>query len=224
VSRRRSHSIRRKPAQRERPPAVAADKVGPPEDNRRQGWFLVLGFVAIALAAVALYYLGGVSRWGPPEPEALDPPSTVPDSPEQQLCRQFMALKNAGDPRAADLLGPAPTVPAAPVSAEEADRLEAEFILRRDYQVVKVRPDTSGGSHTPPRVVLVLHGAVDTERIPVATPTGPEVRFRSLAHPDIIVEVKDNKILGVRAQLQEDPNEKKMSPETLERLQRMLSH
>jgi hypothetical protein len=221
VSRRRSESIQGKPEHRERWPAIVADKVRQPGNSRRKVWFLLLGLAAVGLAAAGLFYLGGVSGWRSPE-HPLGTPPALPDSLEQQLCREFMALKNAGSPRAADLLGPAPTVPAAAVSPEEADRLEAEFILRRDYHVVGVRPDTSGGSDAVPRVVLTLHGSVDTERIPVATPTGTEVRYRSLAHPDVIVEVRNNQILGVRAQLQQDPNEKQMSPETWERLQRTL--
>jgi hypothetical protein len=120
---------------------------------------------------------------------------------EGKVCLEFADRVNAGDAPPAGLLGPRPAVPTEPVSPEEADRLDAEFILRQPYRVLEVRPhETPKGG--PPRFLLVLKGAVTSERLQVRTPNGEiEPRQRALSNPEVIVEVRDGKIYGVRAQL-----------------------
>jgi hypothetical protein len=122
----------------------------------------------------------------------------------EQICREFMALKNADDPRADDLLGPIPEVPDEPAAAKEIQRLDAEFILRRQYKVKDVRPlGTAPDSR--PRFVLVLEGSVYSEPMVEKTPTGTSKGQRIMTNPDVIVEVDEfGKIRGLKARLHED--------------------
>ena len=101
------------------------------------------------------------------------------------LCYQFRDRKNAGDPTAADLLGPAPVVPATPVSPEEADRLQTEFFLRQDLRLVGVAWDAQ-----PRKPVLYTHGNVAAPTLPVQTGAGVETAQRTMANPDLVVEVR----------------------------------
>jgi hypothetical protein len=112
-------------------------------------------------------------------------------------CEQFMALKNAGDPNANDLLGPAPSVPSAPVSEEEADRLDADYILHGPLHILEVRRQDNGDG--PPRCLLVTEGAYTCPKVPIRG--GGEPASRHLGNPDLLVEVRDGKIYGVRVQL-----------------------
>jgi hypothetical protein len=125
------------------------------------------------------------------------------DSPDARLCRRFMDLKNAGDPQADGLLGPAPAVPAAAVAPAEADRLEAEFMLRQPFRVREVGRDAAAPAAAG-RFVLVVDGSVASERVAVETPKGTETRQRAMWSPDLVVEVRDGKIHGVRPQLHEE--------------------
>jgi hypothetical protein len=124
------------------------------------------------------------------------------ESPEARLCRRFMDLKNAGDPQADGLLGPPPAVPADAVAPAEADRLEAELMLRQPLHIREVGRDAADPAAAG-RFVLVVDGAVTSDRVLVATPTGPESRQRAMWSPDLVVEVRDGKIYGVRPQLHE---------------------
>ena len=92
--------------------------------------------------------------------------TVTPMSEEEQLVRQFAELKNAGNPRAHDLLGAAAEVPPESVSPEEAQRLDAEIFLRRDYRVKEVRPvdRTAAGSTA---FVLVIDGNLMSEPMTV---------------------------------------------------------
>jgi hypothetical protein len=120
---------------------------------------------------------------------------------EGKICLEFADWVNAGDAPPAGLLGPKPAVPTEPVAREEADRLDAEFILRQRYRVLEVRPHESP-KDGPPRFLLVLKGSVASEHLQVRNPKGEiEPSQRALSNPDVIVEVRDGKIYGVRAQL-----------------------
>jgi hypothetical protein len=145
-----------------------------------------------------------------------------PTSEELDLCRRFMALKNAGDPAADKLLGPAPVIPKEAVSPEEADQLHAEFFLRGDYSVVKVRPEKAEVGGPDARIILELKGAVSSPRIPQVGPSGTDIFNRAMAHPDIVVRVVDGKIRAVVAQMHEDANAKPMSEENKRRLREYL--
>lgn len=141
---------------------------------------------------------------------------------EEKVCREFIRLKNAKDPAANDLLGPAAVIPDEPVSPEEAQRLQTEAFLRGDYEITDVwsRPATAGSPTTP--IILVTKGAFEGVRLKIKTPSGVDVVTRSMAHPDLIVEVRDGKIHGVRADLHSDPNERPLTKIEAERLRRML--
>jgi hypothetical protein len=168
---------------------------------------VVLLVVAVAVAAAGLFFLGGLSGWRLPGHGVLDTPATLPESPEEQLCRTFMAVKNAGDPRAAEFLDPAPAVPAAPVSQAEANVLDAEFILHGTYQVLSVRPLRPGASDRGnglPRFVLVLRGGGVSEKLLIRDGNKVEASQRFVKDPDLIVEVRDGKLHGLEVRLHQD--------------------
>ncbi len=177
----------------------------PPARRRFRYWpeTVVILLAGLALAAYAAYHIGYPT--GTAEKEA--------DSPELDLCRRFMALKNDRDPAAGDLLGPAPVVPTSPVSPEEADRLHAEFFLHDNYRVASVQPETEKVSGSDARFVLALKGGVSSPIIRQTGPNGTDAINRSLSDPDIIVRVEGKKILAVSWRLHHDPNEKQPSEE-----------
>jgi hypothetical protein len=143
-------------------------------------------------------------------------------SAEERLCHRFAELKNAGDAKADEFLGPAPVVPDKALPPEEAERLHAEFFLRGQYRIAEVYAETPGASGPEARIVLVLKGSVDSPPIPTAGPKGVDRINRAMAHPDIIVEVRQNKIRAVRAQLHRDPGEKPLSGDNARRVRRLL--
>jgi hypothetical protein len=125
----------------------------------------------------------------------------VGKSAEGKLCLQFIDEINAGKAPPAERLGPRPSVPDDPVTPEDAARLDAEFILRRSYRVEDVRPYPAGPNGEP-RFLLVLKGGVDSEKMRVRTGEGQiEEGKRILSNPDVIVEVRDGKIYGIKAQV-----------------------
>jgi hypothetical protein len=179
----------------------------PPPEAPPRRFPLAKVAVAVGLLAVGAFAVYHFTRAeAPPEPP----------SAELLLGRRFKELKNAKDEAANDLLGPAPVVPKEPITPEETERLEAEFFLRDNYRVVDVRQESPG------RVVLVLEGGVSSPRIATVTPKGVEVSSRVMTNPDVIVEVVDEKIRGVRARVQSDPDEKPVSPENARKVRRML--
>jgi hypothetical protein len=164
---------------------------------------IVLGIIFIGLAIG-----GGVACH-----QLITTQKEEPTSAELDLCRRFQALKNAHDSAADDLLGPAPVVPTEALSPEEADRLHAEFFLRGDYRVVKVRPEKADAGGPDARFILVLKGGVASPRIPQTGPNGTDVINRTMSDPDVVVRVVDGKIRAVLARLHDDENAKPMSEE-----------
>jgi hypothetical protein len=145
-------------------------------------------------------------------------------SAEEELCNRFAKMKNAGDAAAVALLGPAPTLPSEPVTPDEAQRLQTEFFLRGTYQVTQVSPWTPppGCADTPTRFILVTQGSMSADTIPIQTATGVERANRVVTHPDLLVEVRDGKIFGVRTDLHKDPNERPLTPAEARRLKKIL--
>jgi hypothetical protein len=140
-----------------------------------------------------------------PRPADLRKPeeyrTQVAKSDAGQFCLKFADKVNSGEKPPADLLGPAPSVPAEPVTPDEADRLDAEFILRNSYKVTEVRPQPDGPKGAP-RFLFVLKGDVKSERLRVRAWEGRiEEGQRSMTSPEVIVEVRDGKIYGVKAQV-----------------------
>jgi hypothetical protein len=145
---------------------------------------------------------------------------------EETLCRRFKDLVNAHDPAAAELLGPAPVVPADAVSPGEAERLVAELLLHKtDIRVAEVHREKPADSATASvRVVLAVQGSLSVDRLVVRDPGGEEhVIGRALNNPDVVVEVADGKIRGVRTQVHEDADARPMSPDDAERIKEMFS-
>jgi hypothetical protein len=180
-------------------PGRTAAGMGPAPDIRRKRGIRFAALALGLLATAAAVYLLNLSGWLTFAHQA----PARPDSPELQLCRQFMDLENAGDPRARDLLEPPPSIPDHAVSPEEADRLDAEVMLHRPLHLRAVRA-LPAGSSAAPRFALVAEGSLGSEHVLVQTPTGIDSRQRSLWSPDLIVEVHDSKIHGIQARLHED--------------------
>jgi hypothetical protein len=123
-----------------------------------------------------------------------------------ELAHEFERLKNADDARANHLLGPLPSVPQEAVSEEEADRLDAEFILHGLVHITQLRAIRDGGTSDAktPRVLQAVQGFCSSERFLVQSPQGTERSQRILSNPDIIVEVRDGKLHGVQVQMHRD--------------------
>jgi hypothetical protein len=146
----------------------------------------MLSVVLVLLALPVAYFIG----------RALFPP-------QEPVCQHFMALKNAGDPRADELLAPRPAVPDEAVSQEEADRLDADIMLHQPFHVREVRALPASGDE-PKHFVLVVQGSVASERLRVRTAGGVEAAQRAMWSPDLLVEVREGKICGIRPMLHED--------------------
>jgi hypothetical protein len=129
-------------------------------------------------------------------------------SEELTLCHRFMALKDVHDAAANELLGPAPVVPAEPVSPDEANRLHAEFFLHGDYQVASVQPQSGTAAGPDARFVLVLKGSVTSPRIAQTSARGTDVINYSLIDPEITVRVDGQTIRAVGWRAHHDADEK----------------
>src|SRR5262249_51984305 len=114
------------------------------------------------------------------------------------VCQDFLQLKNAGSPLADSLLGRQPVVPNAPVTEDEASRLQVDFFLREPIQVLAVQP--ADKSH-PTIFRFVTRGNVAAPTIPILTARGVDRSQRTMTNPDLIVEVRDGKIYGLSAHL-----------------------
>jgi len=177
--------------------APAPDAALPPgQPERPRSWLAgrrMMGLIAAGAVALAV---GAYAR----RPAA---PTGGPPEQLERLCQQFMALKNRGDPAANDLLTAAPAVPATAVSEEEAGRLDTRFILREPYEIIDVQPDADDPAHC----VLVCKGNCSSQPLSVRTGEGVERSQRLLLNPDIVVELSDGKIDGVRVRLHQEPQQ-----------------
>lgn len=190
MQRKRSEALSEKPLA----PQPAALSVRVPERSlyRSDRRLITALSVTMGVAIVLVLATGAALAYFLPRPSA-----------EERLLRRFSALKNADDARAAELLGPVPTAPEGRVSREEAQRLDAEFLLRRPFRIHAVRSlKRTDGQTEPVRFKLVVKGGLASEPLLVAGEDRPSQRV--LYNPDIIVEVRDGKLHGIRAQLHED--------------------
>jgi hypothetical protein len=158
-------------------PRVAAGRL------RQRLWVL-------ALATLVLIGAGAWAAW------ASWRESGSPRQDELLLCWRFAALKNAREPAADQLLAAAPKGAEDTVTSEEAERLDAGAFLRRDLRVVNVRPDAA--AH---HFALVTKGAAAGDPLRVRSGDKVERTQRVMTNPDVVVEVRDGKIEGVRVQL-----------------------
>jgi hypothetical protein len=179
------------------PPAPGASRSesNQPETPTR---FWALGLLAAVLLAVGAWVLFQVLPSQPAEPS-----QAVTD--EEVLCDRFAHLHNAGDPAAEALLGRVPVVPDAPATSEEASRLQADFFLRAPIEILQVAPERGRPVSPTGRFVFVTKGNVAAPTLQERTSTGVERSQRTMSNPDLVVEVRDGKIYGVRAELHVGP-------------------
>jgi hypothetical protein len=126
--------------------------------------------------------------------------SKAPDTAEERLCARFIQLKNSGDPAALELLGPPPGVPDAPITTEEADRLDTDFFLRQDASILGVGRGQRSGT-----LMLYVKGSVSAPTFSVQTATGVQTHQRVMFNPDLTVEVRDGQIHGVASTVHVGP-------------------
>ena len=126
--------------------------------------------------------------------------SQTPVTDEEHICARFVRLKNADDPAAFELLGPAPAVPDGPVTKAQADRMQTDFFLRQDVHFTGVGRDKRTGA-----LVLYAKGNVSAPTMPVQTANGVESAQRTMSNPDLTVEVRDGRICGVSSDLHLGP-------------------
>jgi hypothetical protein len=183
---------------------------------KRTAWYVTIGLAGLSLiiAVLAMSDLGqamgqwlGVTEAAPekPTPRQRTPQelrrAEAESTPQGRICLKFADRINAGELPPPELLGPTPGVPGVPVTPEEAERLDSEFILRSRYRVEEVRP-LARVADQPPRFVLVLKGGVTSAKFAVRTPNGEiEEGQRVMSNPDVIVEVQGETIFGVKARL-----------------------
>jgi hypothetical protein len=123
----------------------------------------------------------------------VDVPEVTP--PELELCQRWTTLKNARDPKAEELLAPKPSAPEQPISPDEAERIQTTCFLHQDIRILSIRLTASN------RLLLVAKGSVSAPKLEVRTTKGVDRGQRIMLDPDLIVEVRDGKIHGVRAQM-----------------------
>ena len=123
-----------------------------------------------------------------------------------------MELKNAADSGALELLGAAPAALDDSATDEQAERFDAESILRGDFQVLEVRPEPDKTRPSAARFVLVMKGSYFEPR-----------RSRTLINPELVVEVEAGKLRGLRARAQSVSNEKPLTQEEFRKLLEEMS-
>jgi hypothetical protein len=145
--------------------------------------------IVLALVASAAFY------FSPPAQEEK------PDKAGLVLCKRFADLKSEANSTANDLLGPATPTPPGAVSEDEAERLDAEALLRGPARITEVRQISR---RDPVRFTLALAGSFECPRLQVKTPDGFQPHQRTLLNPDVTVEIRDGKLYPIRAGLHYD--------------------
>jgi hypothetical protein len=187
--------VSRKTPQTTKPPPRAA-----------LGWWWLL--VPAALLAYGGFWLMTVEPRGDGGPF----PGWKPVAKADRVIDSFGQKANAKDRTALDLLGPEPVFDERPVSEAEADARQADFYLRRpDLRVVTIRRGEPGKKRKkgdPPRDIYTLVTKVQGSTPPLTVRNNkgvvesPSRLF--IINPDIVVEVKDGKIHGVRPEVHQD--------------------
>lgn len=189
-----------------KPPASNQPRhvVAPPSLRKSRSW-LFWAFLGLAvLGALAGFW---VTR---PDNKGGNREGWEPVTDQDEIVQRFVQWHNTGDPRARELLGRTPSVPEEPITPEEADRLQTDFFLRNPGKIVDVwRREHLGGGQWRPlpgnQYLLVVEGGFASPRIPVREDGHVHRGQRVLKNPDLIVEVRDGKLYGVRAQIHLDP-------------------
>jgi hypothetical protein len=191
--------------------------VVPPEtsDGGLLRWLALASLVAVGAGALLLFMSPGLGSKVLRHPlEAarsfasrdLESKPWEPLSEEDRLIDRFVTLHKAGDKAALDLLGPAPVFDDEPVSEKTAESRQTDFYLRSDLQFRDIRrgePDGNGGRRAVPgRYTIVTKGSVSSPKLNIRTERGIEREAQEhLTSPDLVVEVREGKIYGLRAEL-----------------------
>lgn len=154
----------------------------------RLGIWLVLSGALLAVGA-------GVVAWQARQSES-----------DERVIARFTRWRNEGDQRALELLGPAPVFDDVPVSEKVAEARQTDHLLRaREMTITAIRrgePDRSTGKIKPSagRYTLVTRMQGSAPPIRVRNDRGEVEPPASLfiMHPDLVVEVIDGKIHGLR--------------------------
>jgi len=146
-------------------------------------WVVALVLAGLVLAGCTAYHETTVSE---------------PVSAELDLCRRFMALKNAHDPAAYDLLGPAPKLPHEAISPDEAAHIDTDTFLRGELRLVEVRPDGSGEGS---RFILLTKGSGVGNTLYIRSGDKVDRVQRVVTDAALLIEVRNGKIHGVKTQL-----------------------
>jgi hypothetical protein len=164
---------------------------------RSRRTLFVVGLIVLGVAAIVLggmwiddfhfgdFYFHDFSfRHVEKAPEAV--------AAETQVMERFTSLKNAGDSAADELLAPLPAVSLEPISQEEADRFKVNGFLHRNIRIQSVR---AVSSH---RFLLTTEGNWSAPPLQVRSAHGVDRIQRILFNPDLLVEVRDGIIHGIR--------------------------
>jgi hypothetical protein len=183
--------------------------------NRPSLLFLAGSGVVIFLVGCALAWLATVV-WPFLGDSGLNPRPVAPGSSKvlgdviPTVIDRYVDLHRNNDPAALELIEPSGLNTDNPVTPDEAERIEAETFLRLPLTIVAVRAGEPAGrgrqKSAPGRYTLVTRGGA----------TGPPVHIREgdriasqgrrvMVNPDIIVEVRNGRILALRPELHEGP-------------------
>jgi hypothetical protein len=137
----------------------------------------------------------GRQKWVPPE--------WKPESREDRVVDRFVRLRKAGAPAALALLGRRPVFTDRPMRPAEAEALDADYFLRDGGLKVTAiwwgEPDGTGGQKPAAgRYTLATRGAASTP--PHRTAPGAPEQQRHVFNPELVVEVRDGKVFGVRVE------------------------
>jgi hypothetical protein len=133
-----------------------------------------------------------------------------PVTAEDGLIDRFVRLRKAGDPAALALLRPLPAEDQ-PIDDADFDARATDHFLRSDkleiIDIWKGDPGSDGKPRpSPGRYILVTRGTVATPLIRVRNATGGDSPSQlNMVNPDLVVEVKDGVIRGLRAELHKVP-------------------
>jgi hypothetical protein len=138
------------------------------------------------------------------------PETWAPVSDADRVVDRFLTLRKAGEKSALDLLGPAPAFDDEPVDRKTAEARWTDFFLRSDLHfrdIWRGEPDGQGGQRpTPQRYTIVTKGNASTPKLAIQTNRGVEVPSQlMMTDPDLVVDVRDGKIQGLRAELHLGP-------------------
>jgi hypothetical protein len=160
----------------------------------------------LILAAVGVLVVGlglaATMKW-----EGWPFAATASRPKEESLIDRFARLHNDRDAAAVDLLGPPAVFDEELISEAEAERRVADFCLRSPLAFVEVLPGEPDGKAQRPvkdRFTLVTKGAVRTSSLRTRAETGGVFAGHyQLTNPDVVVEIRGGKIVGVKTVLPE---------------------